>query len=69
MEIKQEQYQNDTIESIHNLLKNFFNHEHEIEEWLNTPNANFGNSSPQKLIDNGRAGYILLWLEANLEGH
>ena len=69
MEIKQKLLQNSTEKDVHNLLKNFFNHDYEIQEWLNTPNANFGNSSPQKLIDNGRASKILLWLEANLEGH
>jgi uncharacterized protein (DUF2384 family) len=69
MEIKQKLLQNSTEKDVRNLLKNFFNTDREIHEWLSTPNANFGNSSPQKLIDNGRAGKIVLWLEANLEGY
>lgn len=69
MENKQKLLQNSTEKDVRNLLKNFFNSDSEIEKWLNTPNANFGNSSPQKLIDNGRAGKVVFWLEANLEGH
>jgi len=69
MEIKKEFCQNDTTKSIHDLLKNFFNHVSEVEEWLNTPNPNFSNTSPQKLIDSGKASKVLIWLEANLEGY
>lgn len=58
-----------TAKDVHDLLKNFFSNDQDIAEWLNTPNANFGNTTPQHLINNGRANYILLWLEASLEGH
>lgn len=69
MRIKENLLNNSTAKDVHDLLKNFFNHDHEIETWLNTPNPNFGNSSPQTLIDSERAGKIILWIEANLEGY
>lgn len=69
MENKEKLLQNSTEKDVRNLLKNFFNHEHEIQEWLTTPNSNFGNSSPQKLIENGRANKVLLWIETSLEGY
>ncbi len=69
MEIKQKLLQNSTEKDVRNLLKNFFNHDHEIQEWLNTPNPNFGNTTPQHLINSGRANKVFFWLEANLEGH
>jgi hypothetical protein len=69
MENKQKLTETITAKDIHNLLKNFFSNDHEIVEWLNTPNANFGNTTPQRLINEGRANKVLFWLEASLEGH
>lgn len=53
--------------NIHNILNKFFNDMQKVEKWLNTPNPNLGNSTPQKLMDNGRSHKVLSWIESTTE--
>lgn len=53
--------------NIHNILNKFFNDTQKVEKWLNTLNPNLGNSTPQKLMDNGRSHKVLSFVESAME--
>jgi hypothetical protein len=40
-----------------------------IKFWFKTPNPNFGNSSPQQLIVNGRSQYVVKFILASRNGY
>ena len=40
-----------------------------VKFWFKTPNPNFGNSSPQQLIVNGRSQYVVKFILASRNGY
>ena len=58
----------DTVLKVRSLIYQYFNGDSEkVILWLDTPNPNLGNISPDEMINLGRVENLLKFVEAQLE--
>ena len=56
------------IDEVIRLVNEFFDNDKElVRVWLAASNPNLGNSSPWKLMFEGRASYVLSFVKAQIE--